>query len=349
MNKNSKIYITGHSGMVGSAIHRNLKNNSYNNIIYENSKNLDLRNQENTKNYFLNNKPEYVFHSAAKVGGIVANNTYKAEFIYDNTTISTNVIHNAYLSNVKRLINLGSSCIYPKYANQPIKETELLTGALESTNEPYAIAKILALKMSEFYKSQYGCDFISLMPTNLYGPNDNYNLETSHVIPALLRKFILGKALQDDNIDFIRNDIEKRYLGYNITNTLNDTELIKKLKSIGISKNAIKIWGTGNIRREFLHVDDLADACLYFMNLSNTNNIDGFINIGTGLDIKLYDLAFFIKDLVGYKGNIKTDISKPDGTPQKLLDVNKAKDLGWTSKITLEHGLIQVYQQYLKN
>lgn len=302
MKRTSKIYIAGHRGMVGSAILRNLQNDGYNNFVLRTSSQLDLRNQEAVNNFFEKEKPEYVFLAAAKVGGILANNTYRAEFIYDNIMIQSNIIHAAYLNNVKKLMFLGSSCIYPKMAPQPMKEDYLLTGPLECTNEPYAIAKISGIKMCDAYRSQYACNFISVMPTNLYGPNDNYDLQSSHVLPALIRKFHEAKK-----------------------NSLNE----------------VVMWGTGSPKREFLHVDDLADACIYLM---HEYNEQGFVNIGTGSDISIKELAHLIKDIVGFEGVIVNDLSKPDGTPRKLMNVDKLHELGWKDKISLENGIRMVYE-----
>lgn len=289
--------------MVGSSIVRALKKRGYSNLILKSSKELDLRDQLAVSEFFQLEKPEYVFLAAAKVGGILANNTYRADFIYHNLMIQSNVIHQAYATDVKKLMFLGSSCIYPKHASQPINEDFLLTGLLEETNEPYAIAKIAGIKMCDAYRSQYGCNFISVMPTNLYGPNDNYDLKNSHVLPALLRKFIIAK--------------------------------IKGEKSV-------IIWGTGEPRREFLHVDDLAEACLYLM---ETYNQSGFLNVGTGEDISILDLAHLIKRIVGFEGVIKTDVTFPDGTPRKLLDVSRLTNLGWKAEITLEDGIKRTYQE----
>ena len=304
MEKTDKIYIAGHNGMVGSAILRKLRSEGFSNFALRNSKELDLRNQQQVSDFFLEAKPDYVFLAAAKVGGIVANNNYRAEFLYDNLMIQSNIIHESYKNRVKKLLFLGSSCIYPKLAPQPLKEDYLLTSELEYTNEPYAIAKIAGIKLCDAYRSQYGCNFISVMPTNLYGPNDNYDLNNSHVLPALIRKFHQAKLN-------------------------NDPEVI--------------IWGTGNPYREFLHVEDLANACYFLM---NNYNEPGFVNIGTGKDIKIKDLALLIKDIVGFKGEIKNDTSKPDGTPRKLMDVSKAKKLGWNPTIGLEDGVKKVYAQF---
>ncbi|MBC7912558.1 MAG: GDP-L-fucose synthase [Pyrinomonadaceae bacterium] len=305
MEKNAKIYIAGHRGMVGSAIIRKLEKEGFNNIITRGSKELDLRNQQAVTDFFAAEKPEYVFLAAAKVGGIVANNTYRGEFLYENLMIQNNVIHNAYLNNVKKLMFLGSSCIYPKFAPQPLKEEYLLTGLLESTNEPYAIAKIAGIKMCEAYRAQYGCNFISVMPTNLYGYNDNYHPENSHVLPALIRKF-------------------------------------HEAKQNGTSK--VIIWGTGRPFREFLFADDLADACFYLM--ENYNEAE-LVNIGTGEDISIKDLALIIKKIIGFEGELEFDSTKPDGTPKKLMDASKLHATGWKHQIELEEGIKLAYEDFL--
>ncbi len=302
----AKIYVAGHRGMVGSAIVRNLESKGYKNLILRTSKELDLRDQAEVNAFFETEKPEYVFLAAAKVGGIHANNTYRGEFIRDNIMIQTNVIHAAYINKVTKLLFLGSSCIYPKMAPQPLKEEYLLTGALEPTNEPYAIAKIAGIKMCEAYRDQAGCNFISAMPTNLYGPNDNYDLENSHVLPALIRKFHEAK------------------LG-------NEPE--------------VEIWGTGSPKREFLHVDDLAEACYFLMQEYNEKP---FVNIGTGEDISIKDLALMVKEVVGYKGNLTFNTSKPDGTPRKLMDVSKINTLGWKHTIPLRDGIAEVYESNIE-
>jgi GDP-L-fucose synthase len=302
MQQSDRIYIAGHRGMVGSALMRKLKKEGYTNFVTRTSKELDLKNQAAVNDFFTHEKPDYVFLAAAKVGGILANNTYRAEFIYDNIMIQSNVIHAAHANNVKKLMFLGSSCIYPKLASQPLKEEYLLTGLLEPTNEPYAIAKIAGIKMCDAYRSQYGRDFISVMPTNLYGPNDNYDLNKSHVLPALIRKFHEAK----------KNNVPE-----------------------------VIMWGTGSPKREFLHVDDLADACYYLM---QTYSEEGLVNIGTGEDIAIIDLARLIKKIVGYEGKIAHDYSKPDGTPRKLMDVSKLKKAGWTAQIRLEEGIRSVYE-----
>ena len=306
MELNSKIYIAGHRGMVGSAIMRNLAKQGFSNIITRTSAELDLRNSQQVADFFNTEKPEYVFLAAAKVGGIQANNTFRADFIYENLMIQNNVIHNAYLNKTKKLMFLGSSCIYPKLAPQPLKEEYLLTGLLEETNEPYAIAKITGIKMCESYRRQYGCNFISVMPTNMYGPNDSYNLNNSHVLPALIRKFHDAK---ENNLPFV------------------------------------EMWGTGTPMREFLHADDLGDACVYLM---KTYNEEKFVNIGSGVDLTIKDLALLIKDIVGYTGEIKLDATKPDGTPRKLMDVSYLHSLGWKHKIELPEGITMVYEDFRK-
>ena len=306
MDKNAKIYVAGHRGLVGSAILRALENQGFTNLVTRTSQELDLLDYQKTAQFFAEEKPDYVFLAAAKVGGIQANNTYRADFLYENLMIQNNVIHQAYVNNIKKLLFLGSSCIYPKMAPQPLKEDSLLTGTLEPTNEPYAIAKIAGIKMCDAYRSQYNANFISAMPTNMYGPNDNYDLNNSHVLPALLRKFHEAKEQ-------------------------NHPEVV--------------VWGTGAPLREFLHSDDLADACLFLM-----QNYDDFghVNVGIGEDISIKDLALLIKKIVGYEGNLVWDTSKPDGTPRKLMDVSKINDMGWNAKIGLEEGITKVYQEKFK-
>lgn len=304
MQVNSKIYIAGHRGMVGSAIHRKLQKEGFTNFVLRSSAELDLRNQQAVADFFAAENPEYVFLAAAKVGGILANNTYRGEFLYDNLMIQNNVIHSAFTNNVRKLMFLGSSCIYPKMAPQPLKEEYLLTGELEPTNEPYAIAKIAGIKLCDAYRSQYGCDFISVMPTNLYGPNDNYDLKNSHVLPALIRKFHEAKQNNEPSV---------------------------------------VMWGTGTPKREFLHADDLADACYFLMqNYSES----GLVNIGVGDDIAIIDLALMVQKVVGYEGAIEHDLSKPDGTPRKLMNVDKLHSLGWKHRIDLEEGLKAVYEEF---
>jgi GDP-L-fucose synthase len=305
MDKNSKIYIAGHRGMVGSAIYRKLEKEGFTNFITRTSSELDLRNQQDVADFFEQEKPEYVFLAAAKVGGIIANNTYRADFLYENLQIQNNIIHSSYINEVKKLLFLGSSCIYPKMAPQPLKEEYLLTGLLEPTNEPYAIAKIAGIKMCDAYRAQYGCNYISVMPTNLYGYNDNYHPQNSHVLPALIRRFHEAK--------------------------------IQKVP-------AVTIWGTGSPKREFLFADDLAEACYYLM---QNYNEEGLVNIGTGEDLSIKDLALLIKRIVGYDGDINFDTSKPDGTPRKLMDVTKLHSKGWKHKIELEEGIALAYGDFL--
>lgn len=346
MEKSAKIYVAGHRGMVGSAIVRKLEAEEYQNLILKTSKELDLRNQQQVKEFFETEKPDYVFLAAAKVGGIVANNTYRAEFLYDNMMIESNIIHHSYLSGVKKLLFLGSSCIYPKLAPQPLTEDYLLTGELESTNEPYAIAKIAGIKMCDAYRDQYGCNFISAMPTNLYGPNDNYNLETSHVLPALIRKMIIGKALETNDWGTIRKDLSKRPIE-GVNGEADKETILAILSKYGIttseSTTSVTLWGTGEPLREFLHVDDLAEACLYLI-----NNFDepGFINVGTGVDLSIKELAEIIKEEVGFEGELIWDTSKPNGTPRKLMDVSKLNSKGWKHKYSLAEGIKQVLTTY---
>lgn len=306
MKTDDKIFVAGHRGMVGSAIVRKLQQQNFANLVLKTSSEVDLRDQGSVNDFFSKEKPDYVFLAAAKVGGILANNTYRADFLYENLMIQNNVIHAAYENRVTKLLFLGSSCIYPKLAPQPLKEEYLLTGELESTNEPYAIAKIAGIKMCDAYRSQYGCNFISVMPTNLYGLNDNYDLNNSHVLPALIRKFHEAK----------------------INNA-----------------SSVTIWGSGMPRREFLHADDLADACFFLM---EKYNAPGFINIGIGEDIQIKDLAMLVKNIIGYTGEIKHDLSKPDGTPRKLLDIAKLRNMGWEAKIGLEDGIMSVYKEFSK-
>lgn len=304
MDKHAKMYIAGHRGMVGSALLRRLKSEGYDNFLLRTSSELDLRNQQDVADFLAEHKPDYVFMAAAKVGGILANSSFRAEFLHDNLMMQNNVIHSAYINKVKKLLFLGSSCIYPKLAPQPLKEEYLLTGLLEPTNEPYAIAKIAGIKMCDTYRSQYGCNFISVMPTNLYGPNDNYDLNTSHVLPALIRKIHEAKVNGDASV---------------------------------------VIWGTGKPKREFLHADDLAEACLFLM---QNYNDEGLVNIGTGEDLEIGELALLIKDIIGFKGDIEHDMSKPDGTPRKLMDVSKLHNLGWKHSIDLTEGLRRVYYEF---
>lgn len=307
MEQDSKIYIAGHRGLVGSALQRKLMSEGYTNLLMRTSKELDLRQQAAVEAFFEKERPDYVFLAAAKVGGILANNTYKADFIYDNLMIAANVINASYKYKVKKLLNLGSSCIYPKFAPQPMKEEHLLTGLLEPTNEPYAIAKIAAIKLCRYYNEQYQTNFISGMPTNLYGPNDNYDLETSHVLPALIRKFHEAKTSRQPSVT---------------------------------------IWGTGKSFREFLYVDDLADACIFLMEKYDHKEIGEFINIGTGSEVTIEALAKLVKRIVGYEGEIRHDITKPDGSPRKLLDISRLRSLGWNATMGLEEGIRKTYEIY---
>lgn len=306
MNHTDKVYVAGHRGMVGSALLRKLRQEGFDNLVFKTSSELDLRNQSEVHRFFQEEKPAYVFLAAAKVGGILANNTYRADFLYDNLMIQNNIIHAAFENGVRKLMFLGSSCIYPKNAPQPLKEEYLLTGELEPTNEPYAIAKIAGIKLCDAYRAQYGCNFISVMPTNLYGPNDNYDLASSHVLPALLRKFH-----------------EARTRG----------------------EQFVTLWGTGKPRRDFLHVHDLADACFFLMEHYNEA---GLVNIGTGTDIEIRELALLIKNITGYEGEIIQDLEKPDGTFRKLMDVSKLNRMGWTAGIGLEEGIRHVYADFVK-
>lgn len=305
MEKEAKIYIAGHRGMVGSAILRKLTENGFTNFLLKTSKELDLRNQQAVADFFAVEKPDYVFLAAAKVGGIVANNTYRADFLYENLAIQNNIIHSSYVSGVKKMMFLGSSCIYPKMAQQPLKEEYLLSGLLEETNEPYAIAKIAGIKMCEAYRSQYGCNFISVMPTNLYGPNDNYDLQKSHVMPAMIRKFHEAKLA---------------------------------------GEKSVILWGTGSPMREFLHADDLAEACVYLMENYSESEL---INVGTGEDVTIKELAETVQNVVGFEGELVWDTSKPDGTPRKLMDVSKLHSRGWKHTINLQEGIALAYQDFL--
>jgi len=363
MNNSSKIYVAGHRGLVGSAIVRKLQDSGYKNLVVRTHKELDLIRQSEVEAFFEEEKPEFVFLAAAKVGGILANSTYKAEFIYQNIMIAANVIHASYNYGVKKLLNLGSSCIYPKFAPQPMMEEHLLTGSLEPTNEPYAIAKISAIKLCRYFNEQYGTNFISVMPANLYGLNDNFDLETSHVLPALIRKMHLGKCLENGDFQSIRSDLQRRPIRNHDENKMTDEEIVNLLSQIGIkcnsSKNSkletrnsqlatiVEVWGSGSPSREFLHGNDLADACIFLMQRCNAKDIGEFVNIGTGKDLKIKDLAYLVKDIVGYKGEIQWDTSKPDGTPRKLLDVGKINNLGWRANIGLHKGIEEVYRIYL--
>ena len=353
MNKDSKIYVAGHLGLVGSALLKKLQNQNYSNIITRNRKDLDLKIQANVDLFFKKHRPEYVFLAAAKVGGINANNNKRAEFIYDNIMIQSNIIHFSYKYNVKKLLFLGSSCVYPKNTINPITESSLLSSELEYTNEPYAIAKIAGLKLCESYNIQYGTNFISVMPTNLYGYNDNFNLDTSHVLPAVFRKIFLGKCLQENNWEAILRDLNLRPLD-KIRDLSSKKQILLGLEKYGINENSIEIWGSGNPLREFLWSDDLADSCLYvmqnidFKNLFENNNEirNTHINIGSGEEISIKNLAMLVKNIIGYKGDFIFNTSKPDGTLKKLIDNSKIRSLGWTHKVSLKDGIKQIYKWY---
>lgn len=367
MQKDSKIYIAGHNGMVGSAISRSLAAKGYTNQVYSPFPPFDLTNQGIVGEFFEKEKPEYVFLAAAKVGGIMSNNTYRAQFLYENLMIQNNIIHQSYKHGIKKLLFLGSSCIYPGNCPQPIREDYLLTGALEYTNEPYAVAKIAGIKMCESYNIQYGTNFVSVMPTNLYGPNDNYNLETSHVLPALIRKMHLGKCLENNDWEAIRKDLT-RFPIEGVNGNSSESEMSMILSKYGVvslkdtmhpaprSQHPVTItlWGSGNPYREFLYVDDLADACVFVMENIDFKDLvrDGkqvintHINIGTGRDLTIRDLALLVQKIVGFGGQLNWDSLKPDGTYRKLLDVSKINKLGWREKISLEDGLKMIYSKY---
>jgi GDP-L-fucose synthase len=341
----SKIYVAGHQGLVGSSLIRELAHQGFSNLITRSLSELDLRNQQQVMQFFDKHRPEYVFLAAAKVGGIGANATYKAEFIYDNMMIAFNVIHAAYCYGVKRLINFGSSCIYPKHAPQPLKEDYLLSGKLEPTNEPYALAKIAAIKLCRYYNEQYGTSFVSLMPTNLYGPYDNFNLETAHVLPSLIRKFHLALLLMQGDYDAIYNDLSCFEFGYGVipTRMTSTFEVRSLLSTYGIDDGVVTLWGTGMPYREFLYVDDVARAALF---IAQSDVYDECINVGSGIDCTIRHLAEMISDCVGYRGCIKYDTAKPDGTPRKLLDISRLQRLGWSANVPLAQGIRLLYAWY---
>ncbi|GAA4891442.1 GDP-L-fucose synthase [Flaviramulus aquimarinus] len=348
MNKTDKIYIAGHRGLVGSAILENLQQKGYSNIVTKTHRELDLTNQIAVADFFNKEQPEYVILAAAKVGGIIANNIYRADFIYENMMIQNNVIHQSYVSQVKKLLFLGSTCIYPKNAPQPMKEGSLLTDILEYTNEPYAIAKIAGIKMCESYNLQYGTNFISVMPTNLYGPNDNFDLEKSHVLPALVRKIHLAKLLSESKFDEVVKD-----LGVNSI-----SEAKAYLETFGVSENSVEIWGSGKPKREFLWSKDMADACVFIMekrDFSDTYSDEEkeirntHINIGTGIDVSIKELAEIIQDIIDFKGHLVFNTDKPDGTMRKLTDVSKLNSLGWKHTVELKEGIIKIYKWYVSN
>lgn len=348
MEKGSKIYIAGHRGLVGSAILKNLDSKGYNNIVVRTHKELDLTNQKDVAVFFEEERPEYIFLAAAKVGGIVANNTYRADFIYENMMIQNNVIHQSYLNDVKKLLFLGSTCIYPKDTTQPMKEEYLLTNTLEYTNEPYAIAKIAGIKMCESYNLQYGTNFISVMPTNLYGPNDNFDLEKSHVLPALIRKIHLAKLLSEKKQQEVLKDLCMQSIA----------EAEEYLSKFGVNKESVEIWGSGKPMREFLWSEDMADACVFLMEKRHFKDTyfkgqkkvrNTHINIGTGKEISIRELAERIKEVIGYKGDLVFNTNKPDGTMRKLTNVAKLNGLGWKHKVDLEEGIKHIYQWYISN
>ena len=351
MKRDSKIYVAGHTGLVGSALLRQLGKEKYRNVVVRTSRRLDLRRQFDVEMFFARERPEYVFLAAAKVGGIYANVTYKAEFIYDNSMIAANVINAAYKSGVKKLLNLGSSCIYPKLAPQPLREEYLLSGSLEPTNEAYAIAKIGALKLCRYYNFQYGTNFISVMPTNLYGKEDNFDLNTAHVLPAMVRKFHLAKLLSENKYDAILDDFKefgnfpeiKKNIGIDMAQLLTS-----HLAGYGIYKDVVVVWGTGEPYREFLYSDDLASACIFLMNKYNAGDIGEFVNIGMGKDLKIKEIVKLTKDIVGFKGTIRFDSTKPDGPPRKLLNIDRMSSLGWRPKTDLKVGIRLFYNYYLK-
>jgi GDP-L-fucose synthase len=365
MNKDSKIYVAGHLGLVGSALWKNLQSKGYTNLIGKTINELDLMDAREVNTFFAEEKPEYVILAAAKVGGIVANNTYRGQFIYENLMIQNNVIHAAYLNQVKKLLFLGSTCIYPAEAPQPMSEDSLLTGPLEYTNEPYAIAKIAGIKLCESYNLQYGTNYISVMPTNLYGPNDNFDLEKSHVLPAMLRKMHLGKCLEENNWDAILEDLNKRPIE-EISGSHSPDEIIAILSKYGIRINhskgvSVEIWGTGSPMREFLWSEEMADACVFLMENIDFQDVianqvkqsvshevrNTHINIGTGLEISICDLAFLIREKIDFKGKLEFNTSKPDGTMRKLTNPDKLHALGWRHQIEIDEGINRLYQWYL--
>lgn len=350
MNKQDKIYLAGHTGLVGSALYRKLKAEGFENIITRELSQLDLCNQEQVNKFFEEEKPDYVILAAAKVGGILANSTYPAEFIYQNIMIASNVINASYKNGVKKLLNLGSSCIYPKFAPQPMKEDCLLTSELESTNEAYAIAKISAIKLCRYYNEQYGTNFISVMPTNQYGVGDNFNMETAHLLPMLMRRFHLAKLLRQGDFEAIKADLKRYKLGWGLDDKVdfNDNDsIVKALENIGAYPDKVVVWGDGSVYRELMHSDDLADACFYLMQNKEYSQIGEFVNITDGTDILLKDLFEIVKEVVEFEGEIVYDKTKPNGTPRKLMDATRIKSLGWTPKISLKDGIKKIYNYYI--
>lgn len=352
MKKEDKIYLAGHTGLVGSAILRKLRSEGFENIITRDFSQLDLCNQAQVEAFFEKEKPEYVILAAAKVGGIVANSTYPGDFIYQNIMIASNVIHSAYKYGVKKLLNLGSSCIYPKLAPQPMKEDCLLTSELEGTNEAYAIAKIAAIKMCRYYNEQYGTNFISVMPTNQYGVGDNFNMETAHLLPMILRRFYLAKLLKQSDFEGIKADLKKYKLGWGLDEGVNVDDkdsITKTLEAIGAYPDKVVVWGDGSPYRELMNSDDLGDACVYLMQNKDYNEIGELVNITDGTDIQLKDLIEMVKDIVGFDGELVWDTTKPNGTPRKLMDATKIKSLGWSPKISLKEGITNIYNYYVNN
>lgn len=350
MKKQDKIYVAGHKGLVGSALMRKLQSEGFENIIIREFSELDLCNQTAVNEFFQREKPDYVILAAAKVGGIIANSTYPAEFIYQNIMIAANVIEASYKSGVKKLLNLGSSCIYPKLAPQPMKEDCLLTSELEATNEAYAIAKISAIKMCRYYNEQYGTNFISVMPTNQYGIGDNYNMETAHLLPMLLRRFHLAKLLKAGDFEAIKADLKRYKLGWGLDDKLNlddKDSIVEALEGIGAYAYKVVVWGDGSPYRELMNSDDLADACFYLMQNKDYKEIGELVNITDGTDIQLKELILMVKDIVGFDGELVWDTTKPNGTPRKLMDATRIKSLGWSPKISLKEGIVSIYNYYV--
>lgn len=354
MDKDSAIFVAGHAGLVGSALVRRLRDKGYGNLLLRSREELDLKSQDAVETFFRSQQPRYVFLAAAKVGGIMANSTYKAEFLYDNLIVAANVIDSAYRHGCRKLLNLGSSCIYPKLAPQPITEDSLLTGPLEPTNEPYAVAKIAALKMCRYYNEQYGCDFLSVMPTNLYGEGDRFDLFNSHVLPAMLRKFHLAAALsgtlatapESGNMDAVRVDLA-RHADTAHWAVLTDAGIVDRLAEEGIAADSVTLWGTGEPQREFLHVDDLAEACILLMERFSAREIGEIVNVGSGVDLPIRELAEIVRKTTGFRGEIVWDRTKPDGTPRKQLDVCRIRRFGWEPTISLEEGIRRTYAWYI--
>lgn len=352
MNKHDKIYLAGHKGLVGSAIFRKLQSEGFTNIITRNHDELDLCNQAQVRAFFEQEKPDYVFLAAAKVGGIMANSTYPADFIYQNIMIACNVIDASYRTGVKKLLNMGSSCIYPRLAPQPMKEECLLTSDLEPTNEAYALAKISAIKLCKYYNEQYGTNFISVMPTNQYGLGDNYNMETAHLLPMLIRRFYLAKLLKAGNFEAIKSDLKKYKLGWGIDEKIDfnyNNTILNALSKIGAFPDRVVVWGDGSPYREMMCSDDLGDACLYLMQNKDYKDIGELVNVTDGTDIQLKELIPMVKEIVGFDGELVWDTSKPNGTPRKLMDATKIKSLGWSPKISLREGIEYTYNIYLNN